>query len=463
MVACECPSTTQHVVAIERRRRRRRYDGVFLLILNSLIIFAMISPKNNPIQEILLQRRFLIAQQHDHQHRQQLFEHLVNSFHLNKPCNWNTKMQGGNRQAGGKRLSLIPFGGGGGGGGGDMQAGGPLRFDPNRNAYVPSEQKITQPRGLGNKFSDYWWDQTKTDVNLYIPISDPDMKAKDIELVLRPNQVIIKAKGKILFNETLAYPVKTYDPSWAFELDDIGRRIFELQLEKENTYLIWDEFKLGETVAHDLTITDVAFFEFEVRKKFVRIVKDADEIQADDNNETKNKTSSRLVHVRRRKKIGTVIFGLFGNVEGTLVDYFKDLIRGDMHHSILAEKEEVPLVRKIGYNDSVIHRIEPARYLLGGALLSVSDNLGVPLIPPQFEGSISMKGPGQIGIVQQMPGESGGYHDTRFIISTGVNGVNDTKVKSTQIGRVLQGNYDQLLYIYICNNSSSQNQREQSN
>eukprot|EP00466_Bigelowiella_natans_P006210 jgi/Bigna1/145260/aug1.96_g19968 len=358
-------------------------------------------------------------------------------------------MQGGNRQAGGKRLSLIPFGGGGGGGGGgDMQAGGPLRFDPNRNAYVPSEQKITQPRGLGNKFSDYWWDQTKTDVNLYVPISDPDMKAKDIELVLRPNQVIIKAKGKILFNETLAYPVKTYDPSWAFELDDIG------------TYLIWDEFKLGETVAHDLTITDVAFFEFEVRKKFVRIVKDADEIQADDNNETKNKTSSRLVHVRRRKKIGTVIFGLFGNVEGTLVDYFKDLIRGDMHHSILAEKEEVPLVRKIGY-------------LLGGALLSVSDNLGVPLIPPQFEGSISMKGPGQIGIVQQMPGESGGYHDTRFIISTGVNinayyificsgGVNDTKVKSTQIGRVLQGNYDQLLYIYICNNSSSQNQRDQS-
>jgi len=287
-------------------------------------------------------------------------------------------------------------------------------YDARRN--IPPEQFITQPRAGGNKINgSHRWDQTFGDVHLYLEV-DKDIKGKDIDIKLKPLHILVKARGDVVFNSSLAHEIKTFDPTWIFEdheddtvegNDELGgsshnKKTLNLMLRKEREGLIWDEFVRGEASAQDLTLTDIIYMDFEVQR---RIIKDG-------------------AKVLQKKELGRVTFGLFGAHEPRMVKLFMDLVGSTLYG----------INGSIGYNDSAITRVEPARYLMGGALKSEEENTGISL-PQNFQVMLPSSGPGQIGLVC----DTHGNPDTRFVISTGADGINDTDIKTVTLGRVIQG------------------------
>jgi len=285
----------------------------------------------------------------------------------------------------------------------------PMRFDSRRDMFIPQEQFIAKPRPGGNEFNRYSWDQSKNDVYLFLPVNETTT-GKDIYMKLRSDHILVKCSDAIIFNETVAHDVDPYDTTWSFE-EKGGQRQLMIQMEKKVKGLVWDQFRMGEDCPTQLTATDVGYLDFEIRKDIV-----------DD-------TGKRI---RRRKKMGRVVLGLFGKVHPELCHMFKAVLTKEAYSGM--DK------KSLTYNNSILDRIDQGNYIMGGALKDVKNGVGFDLpyglgTHTDVESPIPLTGPGQLALVLDELNQV----TSRFLISTGVDGINDTSIGTISIGRVLAG------------------------
>ncbi|GAB5365561.1 hypothetical protein AAMO2058_001069000 [Amorphochlora amoebiformis] len=283
----------------------------------------------------------------------------------------------------------------------------PMRFDPRRNSIIPPEQNIVSPKVSGRQTKNYRWEQSASDIFVFLPVNDT-VKGKDINIKAKPSQLVVKNKDEILFNATLAHEIRSYDLQWSFEEVIEGKKELLVMIQKDRPLLIWDDLVLGESYSAHVTITDVVFFDFEIRK-FVEI---------------DGKT------VKKRKKLGKVCIGLFGLVEPQLVQKFVEVAYSDVY--------SYRLNGTLSYKDSIIHRIQKGSHMLGGAVVNPFKGIGEDLIGPnEFDGQMPIKGPGQVAVEL----DSSGSPVTSYVITTGVDGIDKTAFyrQPVVIGKVIAG------------------------
>lgn len=259
----------------------------------------------------------------------------------------------------------------------------------------------------------YYWTLSKCTeaVIIYIPIAD-DVKKKDVIFDCREGTLkagLVPEKGGLVINDKVLYEVDVSDSYFTLDDGEYGERCIVIWLEKRTREQNWYAYDRFEPVSERFLLEGEkkkAELKFEITQKCFF------DVEIDE------------------KKMGRIVFGLYGDIMPRTVENFKCLCTGEKGTS---ESTGEPL----HYKGTRFHRVIPGFCIQGGQTFENEEGSGGESIyGPTFEDeNLRMKftNKGLIAMANGGPNTNG----SQFFITTAK--AEHLNFKSVGFGEVLDG------------------------